>query len=159
MNIRKLTTALAVLTLAACTGEEGQRVELGADTAESTQQRRADWPDGLAADVDSANAAYAAGDYEAAAGMYRSLTEEHPGIGTLWFGLYMAEHALGNTEAAAAALERTEAVTPGLGQMHEAAESAATMPGMPAGHPPLDSVNPEDAPPLEMDGGQGEPQG
>lgn len=158
MNTTKLIPAVVVLTLAACTGEEGQRVELGADTAESTQLRRADWPEGLAADVDSANAAYAAGEYAMAAGIYRSLTEQHPEIGTVWFGLYMAENALGNTDAAAAALERAEAANPGLGQMHEAAESA-TMPGMPAGHPPLDSVNPEDAPPLEMDDGGVEPQG
>lgn len=157
MNMKRLVPAIVVLTLAACSGEEGQRVELGADTAQSTQIRRADWPEGLAARVDSANAAYADSAYATAAEIFRSATEEHPEIGTVWFGLYMAENAMGNTEAAAAALERAEALNPGLSQMHEAAESGQ-MPGMPAGHPPLDSVNPEDAPPLTVEGGTAQPQ-
>ena len=154
MNVTKLLmAALVVMTLTACTEEEGQRVPLGEDT--TTQPRgRETWSPEMTALVDSANAAYAAGEYQTAAEIFRSLTEEHPDVGTVWFGLYMAEDAMGNAEAATTALERAEAINPGLGRMHEeaeaGAEAGAMMPGMPAGHPSMDSIDPEDAPPLQM---------
>lgn len=149
-NISKWMVVLVALAVAGCGEEEGQRIPLGGDTAQS-EDRRANWPEGLAAQVDSANLEYSNQEYEAAAERYRALTEQYPDISTVWFGLYMAESALGNDEAAAAALEEAESMAPGLGQMHDAAESGA-MRGdphqMPAGHPPLDSADPEDAPPL-----------
>lgn len=150
MGYRKWIAVVAVLAVAACSEEEGRRVPLGQDTAQSAD-RRASWPAELTARVDSANAAIANDEPAVAAEIYRELVQEYPEIGTVWFGLYMAEDALGNTEAAAAALERAEAITPGLGRMHDAAASDS-MAGdpptrMPAGHPPLDSVSPEDGPP------------
>ena len=149
-NISKWMVVLVALALAGCGEEEAPRIPLGEDAAQS-EDRRASWPEGLAAQVDSANLEYSNEEYEAAADRYRALTEQHPDISTVWFGLYMAEHALGNDEAAAAALEKAESMAPGLGRMHDAAESGAMMGDphqMPAGHPSLDSVNPEDAPPL-----------
>lgn len=150
MGYRKWIAVVAVLAVAGCSDEEGRRVPLGQDTAQS-ENRRASWPAELTARVDSANAAIANDEPEVAAEIYRALAQEYPEIGTVWFGLYMAEDALGNTEAAAAALERAEAITPGLGRMHDAAASDSMVghpPMMPMGHPPLDSVSPEDAPPL-----------
>jgi len=131
-------------------------VELGEPAQE--EGGRASWPAELAAQVDSANEEYADGDYQAAADRYATLTEEYADIGTVWFGLYMAESALGNEEAAATALARAEQRAPGLGVMHDAAETMTGEGphppiGMPSGHPSLDSVNPEDAPPLEGAGG------
>ncbi|MGK7311827.1 MAG: tetratricopeptide repeat protein [Candidatus Longimicrobiales bacterium M2_2A_002] len=159
MKIRLWMTALAVLAAAAC-GEqqEGQRVELGEEEqAAENQQGRASWPYELEAQVDSANLEYMNEQYQASADRYRALTEEYPEIGTLWFGLYMAENALGNEETAQEALAKANELAPGLGPMHEQIESGSmgdAMQGqMPAGHPPLDSVNPEDAPPLGGEGG------
>lgn len=160
MDIKKWIAVVAVLALAACSEDEGQQVPLGED-AEQSETRRASWPAELTAQVDSANAAIAGGEYETAAEIYRSLVEQYPDIGTVWFGLYMAEDALGNTDAAEAALEKAEAITPGLGRMHDAAESDSMPAGMPeghpptmpSGHPPLDSASPEDAPPLTGGGG------
>ena len=124
-------------------------MELGEEQA---QQGRANWPHELEVQVDSANLEFMNGDIAAAAERYRTLTEEYPDIGTVWFGLYMAENALGNEEAAEAALVKVEELAPGLAPAHEAAESGAMggghPPMMPQGHPPMDSVNPEDAPPL-----------
>ena len=155
-NTSKWIAAIAVIALAACGGDEGQRVELGDEPAQA-ENRRANWPDGVAARVDSANLYYSNGEYEAAAEVYRDLTEEYPDISTVWFGLYMAEHALGNEEAATAALERAESMAPGLGRMHESAESSGMgdmLRGeMPAGHPPLDSMHPQDASGTEESGG------
>ncbi len=61
----------------------------------------------------------------------------------------MAEHALGNDEAADSALARAEEIAPGLGSMHTEAESSgmgdmlrardSMMDAMPEGHPPIDS--------------------
>ena len=141
---------LFALAVAGCGEEEAQRIPLGEDAAQS-EDRRANWPEELTAQVDSANLEYSNAQYEAARERYAALTEQYPDISTVWFGLYMAESALGNDEAAAAALEKAESMAPGLGRMHDAAESGAMMGDphqMPAGHPPLDSVDPEDAPPL-----------
>ena len=159
MNFKKWMPVVLMIALVGCNAEEGERVELGQE-AEQSDQRRDAWPEGVAVQVDSANTLYAAQEYEAAAEIYRGLAEEHDNIGTIWFGLYMAENALGNQEAAMAAMERAESISPGLGMMHDAAEASgmgdALREGemqMPAGHPPMDSVNPEDAPPLDATGG------
>ena len=157
MKIRLWMTALAVLAVAACGEQESQRVELGEDQESQAQQGRANWPEELEVQVDSANLEYMNEEYQASADRYRAMTERYPEIGTLWFGLYMAENALGNQDAAQAALVKAEELAPGLGSMHEAAESGGmgdAMRGeMPAGHPPLDSVNPDNAPPLGGEGG------
>lgn len=157
MKIRVWMTALAVLAVAACGEQEGQRVELGEDEQAAEDQSRANWPYELEVQVDSANLEYMNEQYQASADRYRAMTEEYPEIGTLWFGLYMAENALGNEEAAQEALARAEELAPGLGQMHEQIESGnmgdAMRGQMPEGHPPMDSANPEDAPPLGGGGG------
>lgn len=149
---------IVALTLVACGEEEGQRVPMGQDTAESQASGRASWSPELTARVDSANTAYAEERYEDAAAIYRELTQEYSDVGAVWFGLYMAENALGNTEVADSALQRAESIAPGLGQMHQEAESSgmgemlraqdSMMDEMPAGHPPLDSASMEDAPPM-----------
>jgi tetratricopeptide (TPR) repeat protein len=100
--------------------------------------------------VDSANTAYAAGDYQTAADIYRGLTRDEPDLGVSWFGLSMAERAMGNEEAADEALEKAEARAPGLGRMHDAAtDSAQRAPGMPQGHPTM----PPGHPPVDGDAG------
>lgn len=145
--MEKWIAAVALMGLTACGGGEGDDAEqIRLDQPqEQSQDARADWPEGLAAEVDDANTAYAEGRYEDAAGMYRQMTADHPDIGTLWFGLYLSESALGNDEAAEAALEKVEEMVPGLLQMHDQAESGQ-MPGM--GGAPMDSIH---AP--MMDGG------
>lgn len=164
MKLRSWCIALAAVGLVACGEEQGERVELG-EPAEQTvrEDARANWSPELTARIDSANAAYADGDYDTAATMFTGITEENPELGVAWFGLYMAEQARGNTEAAEAALARAEQYAPGLGRMHEAATDTTMKvpmimeghPQVPAGHPPLDSGSQEDAPPLpETTGGQ-----
>lgn len=153
MKIRNWITVLALAGLVACGGDEAEQSErIRLDQPDqSSQQTRASWPEGLAEWVDSANTAISEGRYEDAAVMYREMTTEHPDMGTLWFGLYLTEDALGNEEAAEAALERVEVLAPGLSRMHEAAEGSGMGDAMggrlPADHPPLDSAEGGDAPP------------
>jgi tetratricopeptide (TPR) repeat protein len=141
----------ALVGLAACGGEpEGERVELGGQEAAERPGARASWSPELTAQIDSANAAYADGDYETAAAMFTAITEEEPELGVAWFGLYMAESAMGNEEAAAEAMAKAEQYAPGLGRMHDAAtDSTARVPMMmeghpegelPSGHPSMDSM-------------------
>jgi tetratricopeptide (TPR) repeat protein len=140
--------AVALVAVAACGGEEGDRVELGEQQQEARANARESWSPELTARVDSANAAYAAGDYETAREIYTAITEEDPELGVAWFGLSMAERALGNEEAAQAALAEAEARNPGLGRMHDAATDPDARvplrmeghPEMPAGHPTVDTA-------------------
>lgn len=59
-----------------------------------------DLPPGVAAHVDSGNARYRAGDYEEARRHYRTAVDLGLGEATAWFGVYMAERALGNESEA-----------------------------------------------------------
>ncbi len=138
MKFSSLVWTVALAGVVACGGEEGERVELGAPQQQERADARANWSPELTARVDDANTAYAAGDYQEAADIFRSITEEQPELGVAWFGLSMAERAMGNEEAAAEALARSEELSPGLGRMHEAAtDSTARAPGMPQGHPTM----------------------
>ncbi len=148
MRRKSWVWAVAMVAVAACGGEEGERVELGDEPQETRANARESWSPELTARVDSANTAYAAGDFETAREVYAAITDEQPELGVAWFGLSMAERALGNEEAAQAALAEAEARNPGLGRMHEAAtdpEAKVPMrveghPQMPAGHPAADTA-------------------
>lgn len=143
MKFKRWIIAATVLTLAACGGEQvGQKRPLGETQQQSTA--RAGWPEGLGDSVDQANQAYREGNYQAAADQYRQMTIDHPEIGTVWFGLYMAEVKLGNKAAADSALAKSEALSPGLAATHaNATDSAMQIPpghpgmGMPEGHPQI----------------------
>lgn len=92
---------LAVTAVASCgDSEEPPRFPIG-----EPAERQA-WPEGVAAAVDSGNAAFRAGDYGAARRHYAEATRAGPEVPAAWFGLYMAEGALGNAAAAESALAR-----------------------------------------------------
>jgi len=63
--------------------------------------------------LDSANAAYRDEAYEAALGYFRQVAEMAPDEATGWFGIYMAQTALGNVEAAQEALQQARSLAPG----------------------------------------------
>lgn len=161
MNFRSWMIAVTLVGLTACGGEEqGERVELGEQQEqEARPTARDNWSPELTAQIDSANAAYAAGEYQTAADVFTTVTDENPELGVAWFGLYMAEKALGNEEEAREALVQAEEFAPGLGLMHQAATDTSRKvplqmeghPQMPAGHPSVDS-GPMQAPPLDESG-------
>ncbi len=147
MEYKRWIIAATVLALVACGGEqEGEKRPLSEEQPQAQPQQqnaRVGWPEGLGDSVDQANAAYREGDYQAAATMYREMSVSHPDIGTVWFGLYMAETKLGNKAAADSALARSNELSPGLANTHQAATDT-TMPSvhegmmeMPQGHPPI----------------------
>lgn len=101
------TLALAV-SAAACDGTAGDapRIPIG-EPAE-----RLGWPAGVAVQVDSGNAAFRAGEYARARRHYTAATRADPHVPAAWFGLYMAESALGNRAAAESALARAGDIAP-----------------------------------------------
>lgn len=128
-----LAALLAVpALLAGCGGEDGGREERfsiggrGLDDAVDSVRRqrrsppagdasgaasgspdaRAALPAGVPAALDSGNSAYRAGNYRAALEQFERITEEHPELGSAWFGVYMAQRALGNEAAADSAMRR-----------------------------------------------------
>jgi len=82
-------------------------------------QTREEMAPEVVAQLDSGSAAFRAGDFEAALSHYRRVTELDPAVGAGWFGVYMAEDALGRSEAAAVALGRARSLEPGATLLHE----------------------------------------
>jgi tetratricopeptide (TPR) repeat protein len=98
------------LTLSACGSEADQRTETV--TPDVVQGARDALSPDLLAQLDSGNLAMRAGDPVTALEHYRRATELDAQAAAAWFGVYMAERALGNSEAAEEALERARAAAP-----------------------------------------------
>jgi tetratricopeptide (TPR) repeat protein len=119
-TLKKTWVVLALAgaaALSACRDDAGdQRTDTV--TPATMEAARANWPAGLADAIDSANAAYSAGDYEEASNQYRRATEIAPDVTAGWFGVYMAEHARGNIATADSAMQRARALSPEANLIH-----------------------------------------
>lgn len=118
---------------------------MGERSGEGEAVRR-DLPPAVAVRIDSGNVAYRAGDYEAARRHFRAAAREDTTVGAAWFGVYMAERALGNAAAADSALQRAGALDDPSG-VHggpgeDGGEATDEMP-----HPPVESIPPLESPP------------
>lgn len=82
-------------------GSAGRGPAIGAGTA-----ARESLPDAVVAHLDSGNAAYRDGEYGRALRHYRSAAAADSTVAAAWFGVYMAERALGDSVAADSALRR-----------------------------------------------------
>lgn len=96
----------SVLT-AACTPDDQRTDSIDPATAGRTL------PPAAVVQLDSGNAAYRLDQYETARAHYLRVTELAPGQAPGWFGLFMAETALGNDSAATAALDQARRAAPG----------------------------------------------
>jgi Flp pilus assembly protein TadD len=101
---------LLLAVLAGCRPDDQRTDSVGFD---AVRRARDEWPAGVAAQVDSGNAAYRAGALDMAAGHFRQAVDLGPSIAAAWFGLYMTEHARGNLAVADSALERARDLAPG----------------------------------------------
>ena len=110
------TLALAALVASGCQRPDDQ--ETGSITEDQIRQTREQLdPDVLAA-LDSGNAAYRAGDYTAALEQYDRAIAADDDVAAAWFGVYMAQLALGNTAAADSAMQRARDLAPGASLIH-----------------------------------------
>lgn len=111
MTARMGLVVTAILLLSACSPPEDQ--ETGSIRQEDVRQARDDLPAELVAALDSGNAAYSRGDYQDALEFYQHVVDEDDDVAAGWFGIYMAQLALGNPEAADSAMARARDLAPG----------------------------------------------
>lgn len=109
---RAVRALAAVWLFASCNGAEPEaartgRVELAPEPTP-----------GVTSALDSGNAAYRSRDYVGALRHYRAAAELGPDVAATWFGVYMAQLALGDTAAADSAMRRARALAPGLAESH-----------------------------------------
>lgn len=93
---------------------------------------RAQLEPGVRDALDRGNAAYRDRDYEQALEHYHAAVRMHEGLAAGWFGIYMAELALGNADAAEAAMAQARMHAPGASLMHPDPDRP-----VPADHPAL----------------------
>lgn len=101
---------LALGAMASCRPED-QRTDT-IDLQEAVQERESLDP-AVVIHLDSGSALFRAEDHQGALEHYRRAVELNPDATAAWFGVYMAERALGNVEAATEALERAQRQVPG----------------------------------------------
>jgi len=107
---RRIGVLLAAAALAACrpADQTTETVDVQAGV-----RARESWPPEVVAQLDSGNVAYTAGNLQEALRHYQAAAEAGPDIPSTWFGVYMAQHALGNIPAADSALARARNEVPG----------------------------------------------
>jgi Flp pilus assembly protein TadD len=121
MNSRRpLVLALALAT-SGCTPDDQRTDTLDPHAGIGA---RAEMAQEVVAQLDSGSAAFRGDDFEAALAHYTRVTELDPENGPGWFGVYMAEDALGRADRAAVALERAQEIVPGATLLHEEEDTA-----------------------------------
>jgi tetratricopeptide (TPR) repeat protein len=112
---RGLVIVLALAAWVSCRPED-QRTD--SIDLEEAMQERADLDPEVVAHLDSGSVLFRADDHQAALEHYRMAVEIDPDAAAAWFGVYMAETALGNIEAATEALARARREVPGATLIH-----------------------------------------
>jgi tetratricopeptide (TPR) repeat protein len=136
MRARPTHALLAVALVAGgCERADDQRTDTIRDR--DVLEARARLDPAVTTALDDGNAAYRARDYEAALRHYQSAVEMEETLAAGWFGLYMAHLALGNVDAAEAAMEQARMHAPGASLMHPDPDLA-----VPADHPALRDTQP-----------------
>jgi tetratricopeptide (TPR) repeat protein len=110
---RLIIPLLAVLVVAgACQRQPRDDQQTGSVSAADLQRAREQLSPEVRGALDSGNEAYREGRYLEAREHYQQAVQRDPEAAAGWFGLYMAELALGNAEAAEAAIRRAREAAP-----------------------------------------------
>lgn len=94
----------------------------GSIKQEDVRKARTKLPSAAVAQLDSGNAAYRARDYQRAVQHYQAAIGIDSEQAAPWFGIYMAESALGNVTRADSALQRAQKIAPGATLIHPRSE-------------------------------------
>lgn len=97
----------------------------GSVDTKAGQETRASLSEPVIAQLDSGSTAFRADDYETALRHYREAARLAPDEASTWFGVYMAEKALGNGPAADSALARVRELAPGATLLDEPGHDTA----------------------------------
>ena len=119
--IRRTPFVILAVLLAACSPPEDQ--ETGTIRGQDVRQARENLAPELLAALDSGNAAYREGDYQDALAFYQGVVEQDDDVAAGWFGIYMAQLALGNPEAADSAMMRAQDLAPGASLIHPGSDT------------------------------------
>jgi tetratricopeptide (TPR) repeat protein len=106
-----LAAALATLAVA-CAREPADDQRTDQIRAEDVRQARAGISPELRDQLDNGNAAFQQGHYELALRHYEEATRLNPDHAAGWFGVYMAQYALGDLAAAESAIRRANELAP-----------------------------------------------
>jgi len=107
----------------------------GSDPLDDMTVARDEIPQEIAVLIDAGNAAFSSGDYETAREHYLGAASRDSTVAAAWYGIAMTERALGNDEAAGAALGRLGEMGATAAPHHVAGDSAGTSPPSPHGSP------------------------
>lgn len=118
---RRMGVLFAIAALAAC--QPADQTTESIDPQAGTTAR-ASYPPAVLAQIDSGNAAYTAGRLEDALRHYTAASQAAPEIPSTWFGIYMAQHALGNLAAADSALQMAREAAPGASLLRGAPDDS-----------------------------------
>lgn len=114
---------MAALGLAACDRPEDQ--ETGSVTADEVRRARDELDPAVRDALDAGNEAYRARNYPEALRHFQEAADADEDVAAAWFGIYMAQLALGNVEEAQAAMDRAQRLQPGASLIHPDSGSAA----------------------------------
>ncbi len=106
----------ALLLLTAC--QAGDDQETGSVSHDEIMDAREGLDPDVVAALDDGNAAYREDDFEGALRHYEAAASIDDAVPAVWLGIYMANDALGNTEAADSALERVRTLAPESDLVH-----------------------------------------
>jgi len=115
-----LALVLLLVAATACKKEEAPQPE-AAQVEEASPPPQQELPLEVAAQLDSGSIAFRADDFAGALEHYTKATELAPDLAAAWFGVFMAQEALGNAQAAQEALAKTQALEPGTDPTHPTA--------------------------------------
>ena len=110
-----LLAAGVAFALAGCSPSNDQ--ETGSVSRDDVIQARQSLDPAVLEALDAGNEAYRAGNYQAALDHYRDANRDDK-VAAAWFGIYMAQLALGNEEAADSAMARAQSLAPGASLIH-----------------------------------------
>lgn len=120
MSVRTAAVVAGLaLVLTGCSQPDDQ--ETGSVSRDDVVEARENLDPAVVEALDAGNEAYRAGNYEDALVQYRQANSDGD-VAAAWFGIYMAELALGNTEAADSAMERAQSLAPGASLIHPETE-------------------------------------
>ena len=115
---RFVVAGLALAAAAAVTGCRPTEQKTETLDAQAAAQARENLPEEVVAQIDSGNAAFRAGDHQAALDHFTRAKDLKDDVAAAWFGIYMSQHALGNEEAAQEAFAKAQKISPGATLIH-----------------------------------------
>jgi tetratricopeptide (TPR) repeat protein len=112
MKLHLVTVVVLAALVAACQNPPRDDQRTGSVDPDDIRRARTQLAPEVRTHLDNGNEAYRQGEYEAAKRHYEEAVRLDANVAAGWFGIYMAEMALGNIEAANTAIDRARDAAP-----------------------------------------------